>query len=211
MQLKIEISAATTKRLLVLGFGLLVAFTVADVGAVPVNFQSQQVLTAKQLNDNFASVESRLAVITDWQSYPCALSVGAVTINAASAGTTCFYRRVGDSAEVHVGTLLPQDVPTTVSGMLTWSLPAGVVWDSQKGSRGNRGPGAAGTTTADNHVCTFNVTGDGMSLYAYCNGDVAGAATLLRAGYPSTWGPGFGVEFSASFPVVGWTSTTPAP
>ena len=129
----------------------------------------------------------------------------------AVAGTTCEQRRVGDTIEIHGVTVLPAGVPTTVTGMLTWSLPAGVMWDAQKGSRSTRGVATVGFSSTDNHICALNVGSTGVDLYGYCDGDTVGANTLLRVGYPSAWTAGLEIDLSVSFPVKGWTVTMPAP
>jgi hypothetical protein len=63
MEIKIEITKATTKRLLILGIVLSGALTVAIVHAVPVSFTDGNVLTAAQLNQNFSNLETRLQAV----------------------------------------------------------------------------------------------------------------------------------------------------
>jgi hypothetical protein len=63
MKIEFEITKATTKRLLILGVVLSGALTVAVVHAVPVSFNSGDLLTAAQLNQNFGDLETRLHAI----------------------------------------------------------------------------------------------------------------------------------------------------
>ena len=63
MEIKIEISRESTKRLLVLGVVLFVALTVTVVRAVPVSFKDGDTLTAAQLNQNFADLETRMKAV----------------------------------------------------------------------------------------------------------------------------------------------------
>jgi len=67
MQVTIEISRQTTKRLLVVAITpLTVLLGIAVSNAVPVphlNFRSNDVLTADQLNENFANLNERVAAI----------------------------------------------------------------------------------------------------------------------------------------------------
>lgn len=93
--------------------------------------------------------------------------------------------------------------------MLTWSLPSGVVWDSQKGNRGNRGIGDVSSSVGDVHVCEINTTGGGNALYGYRDSDTVVSSTVIRVGYPSPWAVGTGFDIDVRFPVQGWTMTTP--
>jgi hypothetical protein len=63
MQIKIEITKTTTKRLLLVGIVLSVVLTVTFVRAVPVTFTANQVLTAAQLNQNFSDLETRMKAV----------------------------------------------------------------------------------------------------------------------------------------------------
>src|SRR5450631_870729 len=63
MEIKIEITKTTTKRLLMVGILLLVALTVTVVRAVPVSFNDGNVLAASQLNQNFGNLETRMQAV----------------------------------------------------------------------------------------------------------------------------------------------------
>jgi hypothetical protein len=101
MEIKIEITKATTKRLLILGIVLSVALTVTLVKAVPVSFNDGDVLTAAQLNQNFSNLETRMqaveAAVHPTSAFHAALSV-AQTIPTNLRTTVIFDQVEFDSA-----------------------------------------------------------------------------------------------------------------
>ncbi len=159
---------------------------------------------------------SRSPVITDWKAYAPTVTGDAITIdNATIEG---YYRRVGDSVEVQIGTSFTQ-IPTDdrgarVSGRLVWTLPMGLVFDDRKAIRNLGGVAAISSGVADEHICEADITVAGTGVYALCDSDrakTAGKTAQLSTAWPSaiTGGTPVGVLFQLRFPVKGWTATTP--
>jgi hypothetical protein len=95
MHISIEITKATTKRLLILGVTCFVGLTVAVVYAVvPVTFADGNVLTAAQLNQNFTNLADGQAPAQVVANFNAAVGAGAaVTLGAINAAATQFDLR----------------------------------------------------------------------------------------------------------------------
>jgi len=174
-----------------------------------------------------ANVEARLAalesafrspiapVITDWKAYAPTVTGDAMTIdNATIEG---YYRRVGDSVEVQIGTSFTQ-IPTDdrgarVSGRLVWTLPMGLVFDDRKAIRSLGGVAAISSGVADEHICEADITVAGTGVYALCDrgAGAAGRTAQLTTAWPHAIAgkQPIGVLFQLRFPVKGWTAATP--
>jgi len=137
INIRIELSPGTARRLAYLGLTFLVAGVTTVAYALPVTFVSQHKLTASQLNQNFEDLDARLsaatsaleekadkqqvAVVTGWKSYTPSLTTdrGDSVDNQSSTG---HYRRVGDSLEVRIATKF-RAAPQTKAKWWQWGLP----------------------------------------------------------------------------------------
>jgi hypothetical protein len=184
--------------------------------ALPVRFQSQQKLTASDLNENFESLEVRLGaltdklenlrmpVVTEWQTYVPRLTTSA----GAAVGdqiSTAFYRRVGDTLEVHLFTQF-SGAPETGAPWWQWSIPDNLQIDFTKiGLAGQAivGSGAAAQTAAKT-----------VALQAYVRGpwsiSASGAGSgsfYLNETVPVAFDSGGSVALEFRVPIVGWSAT----
>ncbi|HEX8795220.1 MAG TPA: hypothetical protein VF765_29935 [Polyangiaceae bacterium] len=175
-------------------------------GSGLVSWSSGQTLTAADLNNNFAYVQSQIAgvqgqvpLITAWQSYTPTVLAGATDISS-SASTSAWWRRVGDTAEVKIVSVF-SSCPGT--GQVQWSFPSGVTQDASKSA-------------------SYEADGDGLSVsgatvttLSVTLGPAAPVAAVELSGAPtggltcSQVSAGQTVRLSFHLPVQGWTVTGP--
>jgi hypothetical protein len=205
MQIKVDINLELTVRqkrvaaaiavpALLLG---LAAIAYADV---PHTWTAGEVLSAGDLNDSFAALDTRLTAVegaavtvTPWTAYTLSVTAGATPLTSTG---TAIWRRVGDSAQVVFNTTIPT---CQTAGQLHWSLPAGLVPDGDL-LPGNPVVGPALIFWGG--VVSFpTVSLQGSVPYVAIEWTVAGGLNCSQVGN--------GVVVRASFtvPIQGWTTT----
>src|SRR5688500_9106753 len=83
MKIEINLTRATTKRIVVIAAALTVLGVGVAVGAVPVRFMDDEILTAAQLNQNFDALEGRIAALEQAQA-SAAREVGRIQFNPSA-------------------------------------------------------------------------------------------------------------------------------
>jgi hypothetical protein len=200
MRISIDISKAATKRLLVLGVTFFVGATALIVNAVPVTFSDGNVLTAAQLNQNFADVENKTPTVTAWQAYTPLIKRSDGSTAAGFHTTTGVYRRVGESIEVKITTKF---TGTDTGGFYSWELPPTLSFDK------NKLPGAtaaAGTAelffTGSVTVCTATIFVPSAGTSTGANLSCHGAGGYFRGDQIPAAASELNIEFSG--PITGW-------
>jgi hypothetical protein len=143
INIRIDVSPGTARRMAVVGVTLLLAGIAAFANALPITFAPHQKLTASDLNKNFSGLENRIAavettldqkasksalpMVTDWVAYTPAMTTESGK-SVANQTTRAFYRRVGDSLEVRTFTAFSA-APKSNAVTWTWSLPDGLKVD----------------------------------------------------------------------------------
>jgi len=141
--------------------------------------------------------------ITDWTSYIPTLTGTTNSVAWTNTSTTGKWRRVGDSAEIHIFTTFSA-LPAGGTGQFAWSIPSGMVIDTSKflGSYGAFGIGQSldsGVGFYDAAVAYFDTTR--VAVLG------AGAGNAWGNGIPQTWGAGDSATLTFKVPIVGWSSS----
>jgi hypothetical protein len=219
MNLNINVTPGTARRLCYVAATLLISGAATAAFAVPVRFVSQQKLTAAQLNQNFAAVDAKLAtvtaalellsarvdapIVTTWIAYTPELSTDR-NAPVLRQTTTGFYRRVGDSIEVRVVTLFTAAPASGAKGW-RWSLPKGLAIDLTKTTPDNAvtiGTGLA-QQNPSNIVLNCYVV-DTNSISAIPHGNLT---YRINDDLPFSFAEGSSISLFFSVPIEGWTAT----
>jgi len=127
MRVTVEIECPFwVKRAWKVALPALIIATAGVAFGVPKTFTAGETLTAADLNANF----SKLPTTTEWAPYnPVVQNTNGTPLSssAAGAGSTGYWRRVGDTAEVRIETKV-----NCTSGYPQWSLPPGLLIDTNK-------------------------------------------------------------------------------
>jgi len=124
-----------------IGLGVLVSSLAVAFADVEKTWKDGDVLTAADLNASFAKLDERLSlveqtpepqipVVTEWTAYTPDLWVANTNVNS-HATRVGYWRQVGDSIEVRIHATFAGDPPAD-SDRYEWSLPVGVVPDTNK-------------------------------------------------------------------------------
>ncbi|MCU0654328.1 MAG: hypothetical protein MUF64_03270 [Polyangiaceae bacterium] len=175
----------------------------ADTATSASNAAGALLGTLDQLSSTLAGAAQKkdLPALQGWMKFVPGLSCdGAPVVGANPQGR---WRRVGDSAEIIVGTDFSQQ-PGLCAGLWRWTLPAGLVADLTKASDSVCGP-ASIHTNGTFTMCRTVITNQG-NLLLQCQG--AGSLRQEGSGVYS-FGVGTGIELHAVVPIKGWTATSP--
>ena len=185
------------------------------VSAVPKTWDANDVLTADDLNGNFADVDARILAaenatptITEWASYTPTLTTNT---NVAVAGATSIgsWRRVGDSVEVRLKTVFAGP-PQSGATWWHWSLPPGLTVDSAKLGIGqvlNTGDYVGGGVAGQGPSNAF-----ALSVYVRTPTTVSASANASSIYYindttPLTWSTSGAMAIQFTVPIAGWDAT----
>jgi hypothetical protein len=221
IKITLDVTPGTAKRLAYVGLTLVaLGATAGAYAALPVKFQSQQKLTAAQLNQNFDDLDGRVnatgdalaakadkqqvPIITDWQSYVPTLTTQK-GVDVSNQTSTAFYRRVGDTLEVRFFTVFSAK-PTSGALWWQWGLPGNLLIDLTK--NGEIGLAAVGSGTAQQGEAQI------VSLSAYVRSNKGVSATGAGSGsyyindtVPVALDAGGQVTLDFRVPIVGWSAT----
>ena len=156
------------------------------------------------------------AAVTDWVSYTPTLFGGTNGSTFTNNTTNGEWRRVGSNLEISIRTNFT-GAPGTGTGGFSWTLPTGLVIDTARlplvsntfAALGN-GNFAKNSTTNAHTIITpmytpFDTTiNQTTSVVCYYQGGI----TLLSPTNLVTVASGDDIAFTATVPIVGWSSTT---
>lgn len=138
--------------------------------------------------------------ISEMKPYPATPAIGGVTIGNGTIGA--FYRQDGDCIECEISVL--RGSTTTISGIFTFPLPAGLSIDTNKTNTSFQAKGSAhfyGAASADRiGVPQYNST-TAVSV-------VDSNGTSWNAGMPMFTNTGDYMTVQFKVPVLGWSSNT---
>ena len=199
---------APRQKLTSVPFALLAANASGATGALDTRISSIE---------NGKANKTAVPVVTAWQSYtPCSLfDTGAGAPAPDVGGGHCWYRRVGDSADLRAVITFAGAVAAT-TGFLALRLPPGLTMDVAKvptpdtpvgsGWIGGQSPSSYGVRTV-----ALDMT-SATSLIFVMSGDDpgTGANVVFKNGTPFNLSAGNGaVHVNASVPITGWGVTAP--
>ncbi len=180
----------------------------SKIGAVPYAVEADHAVSAANaafaadaghasMADN-ATNAANCAVFTDWQSY----SPVVTGVTASQHTTTGKWRRVGDSMEIRIQTVLTSTVIS--SGGWLWSLPNGYSTDVSKlnSNGGGLGHGVYGFFLEQRWHCgqkTWRTMQEALE-YFFNPGMVTG-----WRGNGQTYSTGDNFDLTVTLPIVGWT------
>ncbi len=215
MNINITVDGRSLRTVARRGMILCALLLTTTVSAVPTTWNADDVLTADDLNGNFADVDARILaaenatpILTAWASYTPTFTTNA---GVAVAGTTSIgsWRRVGDSVEVRIGTTFAGP-PQSGAVWWHWSLPPGLTVDSAKLSYGQPlstanhvGAGMAGKGVNNNTMLavyvrsttTVSATAHGAPVY------------YISDSVPFAWSLDDGMAIKFTVPIAGWDVT----
>jgi len=138
--------------------------------------------------------------VTDWVSYTPTVTGSSGNPNGTALGK---YRRVGDSIEIEI-----QFAAGTVagSGFYEFSVPSGVLIDTNKLPSGTEPVGTLGVGNgyvgSVNYIFSVNYRSTTTLTLRW-----DGASAYVGAAVPAAWGSGDRINFVASFPASGLSSS----
>ena len=198
---------APRQKLTSVPFALLAANASGATGALDTRISSIE---------NGKANKATLPVVTAWQSYtPCSLFDTGATAPAPNVGSgQCWYRRVGDSADLRAVITFAGTVAAT-QGFLALRLPPGLTMDVAKVPTPDTavGSGWVGGQAASYGVRTvaLDMTSASSLIFVMSGDDPGnGANVIFKNGTPFNLTAGNGaVHATASVPIVGWGVTAP--
>lgn len=218
INIKVEITAGTTRRLAYLGLTLLIFGISAAAYALPARFMSHERLTAAQLNEHFGALDERITaasssltekaeksqvpIVSEWTSYSPTLATNKSDPVAAQT-TQGYYRRVGDTLEARLFTEFTAP-PNSEALWWMWSLPEGLTIDSSK-------VGAVGLFSIGTAFTECDEVDFPMMVYVRKPQAVSaappGANDFINDTSPCAYAANANIVLQFSVPIQGWTVT----
>lgn len=213
IELTVDITRGSARRLTVLGITLLVTGIAAVTMAAPTTFRSKQKLTADDLNRSFSDLQKQITaletklnalpvpVITEWNKYQPSLTTDKGVVVSGQT-TDAYYRRVGDSLEVVMWTAFLQK-PSSGGRPWRWSLPPGLSIDQTRTF--DAGIGIIGMGSAE----VEGGPGSVLTLYAANSTTISGSGTgaishSLTDTNPVPFDKDSSISLQFTVPIVGW-------